>query len=104
MTAATLVWLVPATLGVVCLAYGAVMLLRHFDRRASQAINAQIDQALLGGPDWIATDEQAYANCLDCAQDQAIGVTKDGSHDSLVLDANEETAWQEIEFRLEGTQ
>lgn len=45
--------------------------------------------------------DRRAAERLDCAQDQAIGITRDGSHDSRLLSAAEEFAWREIEREWE---
>ncbi len=87
----------------ICAVCGAGYLLaRAFNRRAEQTIRAHIDAATLHGDDWI----EACANCLDCANDQAIGITLDGSHDTLTLNPLsmcERITFEEIERRLEET-
>jgi hypothetical protein len=69
---------------------------KRWERRADRAILAQLDAALLHGADW-TDDEQASADCLDCA------AASDGSHDRVRLSLCERITFDELERRLEET-
>lgn len=69
----------------------AAWLLRRIDRHAGKAIAGHIDAALANSAAWLVD------SCADCAAD-CLDCIGDGSHDSLVLDRNEEFAWREIEL------